>query len=329
MKKQSEGDQSQKFSEWAREFQETKPIADENSHAEIQQKVWAFKNHLVPFFGHLDLEDIGALHIDAYKALKLRGDPARHQKPLKTKTINNHLIILRRALRVAKEYKKLQEVPEIKPMKVKEKEPRFLSRDEISRLLEAAKGATAEDPAAPWEAMVRVALNTGLRIGELQALRWSDVDMVARSIVVRHSLDRAFGELKAPKNEKSRKLALNDKAYEALKGVFRIGEFVFGKRPKGEPYTYMGCQKALARLMAEAGIKGAGWHTLRHTFASHLVMGGTPLYHVRDLLGHSSLAMTQVYAHLAPETTKAAVDLLSQSFDELEPDEPSKLGKPS
>jgi len=62
--------------------------------------------------------------------------------------------------------------------------------------------------------------------------------------------------------------------------------------------------------LEHCGIKGASLHTLRHTFASHLVMNGTDVYTVQKLLGHSSIKTTEIYAHLAPDFLKAAVQKL-------------------
>ena len=71
----------------------------------------------------------------------------------------------------------------------------------------------------------------------------------------------------------------------------------------------MACR--IARVRKKAGLRKIGWHTLRHTFASHLVMRGVPLTAVQMLMGHSSVNTTMRYAHLAPSTLRAAIDLLN------------------
>lgn len=68
----------------------------------------------------------------------------------------------------------------------------------------------------------------------------------------------------------------------------------------------------LARICRKAGLRRVGWHMLRHTYASHLVMRGAKLIEVKELLGHASLEMTMRYAHLSPEARKAAVKLLDE-----------------
>ena len=68
----------------------------------------------------------------------------------------------------------------------------------------------------------------------------------------------------------------------------------------------------LWRACKKAGLRQIGWHALRHTFASHLVMRGASIKAVQELLGHSSIQMTMRYAHLAPEVARDAVNLLDK-----------------
>jgi site-specific recombinase XerD len=69
--------------------------------------------------------------------------------------------------------------------------------------------------------------------------------------------------------------------------------------------------KNIKAMAEKAGLEGVGVHTLRHTFASHLVMAGVDLATVQKLLGHSSITTTMIYAHLAPDHLRAAVEKLS------------------
>ena len=70
--------------------------------------------------------------------------------------------------------------------------------------------------------------------------------------------------------------------------------------------------KPLWRACRRAGLRRVGWHILRHTFASHLVMRGVPLKAVQELLGHTTIQMTMRYSHLAPEIGRQAVAVLEQ-----------------
>ncbi len=81
------------------------------------------------------------------------------------------------------------------------------------------------------------------------------------------------------------------------------------------PDTYLkndACRNAILRASKRAGLRPIGWHTLRHTFASHLVMRGVPPKAVQELLGHASIEVTMRYAHLSPDVKKDAVRALEQ-----------------
>src|SRR5205807_1135571 len=79
----------------------------------------------------------------------------------------------------------------------------------------------------------------------------------------------------------------------------------------GKPFD---CKRLIRRLRdvrRRANLRSFGWHTLRHTFASHLAMRGAPLHVVQALLGHSSIVMTMRYAHVAPSASRTAIDMLN------------------
>ena len=88
------------------------------------------------------------------------------------------------------------------------------------------------------------------------------------------------------------------------------GSFVFVNR-QGQPLDPDVLSHDFLKLVRSRAIKGASIHTLRHSFASHLVMSGADLYTVQKLLGHSSIKTTEIYAHLAPDYLKAAMQRLT------------------
>ncbi|MFC5697493.1 tyrosine-type recombinase/integrase [Pseudomonas sp. GCM10022186] len=149
--------------------------------------------------------------------------------------------------------------------------------------------------------MVVLTLNTGLRRGELFNLRWQDVNLQAKNITV-------AGE--GTKTSETRHIPLNTEALSTLKAWKKQGD--------GSGYTFPGqdgermtdVKTAWLELLKNAGVKDFRWHDLRHDFASRLVMAGVPLNTVRELLGHSDIKMTLRYAHLAPESKAAAVELI-------------------
>lgn len=147
---------------------------------------------------------------------------------------------------------------------------------------------------------------TGLRIGEASALQWRDVDLAGGTVTVRAS---------NTKTETTRTVPLNDFILGVLKAwrkqTREIGHVfyqVHGKhkgKPIGETKTFW------ARLLRLAKIENLRIHDLRHTFASWLVQEGEDLYVVKDLLGHSTIKITERYAHLGPRKGRAAVAKLT------------------
>ncbi len=179
---------------------------------------------------------------------------------------------------------------------------RYLTQAEAARLLEAA-ASLPKAPALPT--FIDLALNTGCRKHELLTLTWSDVDLDGRRMTLQGS---------NTKNGRRRVLPLNRKAIAALRerAAFRDrycpeAKHVFC-RQGGSPYADL--VKSFREACRRAAIEDFRIHDLRHTFASWLVMKGVRLIVVRDLLGHSSVKMTERYAHLAQESLVNAVALL-------------------
>lgn len=189
------------------------------------------------------------------------------------------------------------------------------TQEKIDRFLEAAKA----DPYIGAYEFYATAIYTGMRAGELCGLRWSDIDFAKRLITVGRSyagptksgairyipiLDPLLPILlEWEKNNPLVPLNPEDKAYVFLNphdhrplppdsGMLRAEE------PKYKRYGVFG------RVLRRAGIPRVRFHDLRHTFASHWVMRGGDLYKLRKILGHSTIAMTERYAHLAPDAFK-------------------------
>ena len=128
-----------------------------------------------------------------------------------------------------------------------------------------------------------------------------------KRIIVRRAVAR--GLIGTPKNGKAREVPLSDQAAAALGDHPGRGDLVFCA-PDGAMLTRGSTKWPLRRALARAGLRSIGWHCLRHTFASHLVMRGAPLKSVQELLGHSTIEMTMRYSHLSPDARRDAVRLL-------------------
>jgi len=142
------------------------------------------------------------------------------------------------------------------------------------------------------------------RINEIFSLEWDDVDFKRREIT-----------LKETKNNLSRSIPMNDLVEKTLdKHPRRIvdGEAcpLVLAHPDGKPYHTL--LKPFRKALTEAGLPRIRIHDLRHSFASNLVIAGMPLNVVQELLGHRDITTTMIYAHLAPNAKRTAVDSLMQ-----------------
>ncbi len=267
----------------------------------LDSKASILRHHLLPFFGSMLIDRIGPKEIELFKASRLR--PTRG-RALSNKTVNNMLTVLRRILSVASDWGVIPSTPRVAWLKVPPRRFRFLDFHEAERLVDAS----IREPLA--HAMIVVALNTGLRLGELLALRWDAVDLKAGRIHVREAVAR--GIIGTPKSGRAREVPLNNTVIAALRGWKHLrGPLVFCT-DDGRMMTKNEAKAPLRRARLKAGITELGWHDMRHSFASHLVMRGVPLKAVQELLGHATIEMTMRYAHLAPSVVRDAVCALDR-----------------
>ncbi len=174
--------------------------------------------------------------------------------------------------------------------------PSVLSREEVSRLLEAPDSDTPRG--LRDRAMLELLYGSGLRVSELVALRIQDLDL-------RRDVARVLG-----KGSKMRLVPFGEAAHQALESYLQRGRPALARAPtdvlflngRGRRLTRQGVWKLLKRYAAAAGIsKSIGPHTLRHTFATHLLQGGADLRAVQEMLGHADIATTEIYTHVGLE----------------------------
>jgi site-specific recombinase XerD len=257
------------------------------AHNSYRRDITSFKVHLIrQFKGHY-LAKITTKMIQDYKT--------QRAQQANVATVNRELCALKNCLRKAVEWGYLKTNPgsEIRLFKERPKSPRCLEKEEIAALLDQCL--------AHIYPIVVTALNTGMRRAELFHLEWSDVDLKKRMITVRNKDDWHT------KNYESRVIPMNNFLCEVLK-----------KQPQHINSNYVFCNQdgesfdnithGLDGAAKRASIGHISLHTLRHTFASHLVMAGVDLATVQKLLGHKDIKTTMRYAHLSPDHLKAAVE---------------------
>lgn len=177
--------------------------------------------------------------------------------------------------------------------------PEVLSAGEVARVL-----ARARNP--KHRALLMLLYSAGLRVGEVVRLRASDLDV-----------ERGLVRVRRGKGGKDRYTLLAKRAVEAVRvylDAFPTEGWLFpGARPERH-LTARSVQRVVKRAAAAAGLaKEVTTHTLRHSFATHLLEGGTNLRIIQELLGHSSARTTQIYTHVAMsslETVRSPLDNL-------------------
>lgn len=273
----------------------TKPLT------QAQQKA-AINHHVVPVLGRLRLDQVRTQHID--------GLVTAWRENSEAKTVNTRLGTVRRMLSLAVEWEILPRVPKVNFLKLSKDDPRFLTDDEMVALVSNAE--------PHWQSMILVGLRSGLRIGELRGLQWGDIDYTRGVIHVRRTDPgrRTMGATK-PKGNRDRTVPLTGDARAALMSLpqGKGSEWVWpallkrGGEKRSRARSEKGCWHAIERAAKKARVD-ATWHTLRHTYASHLVMRGVPIRTVQKWLGHASVKETEKYAHLYPDHGHAEANLL-------------------
>jgi len=179
---------------------------------------------------------------------------------------------------------------------------RFATVAEVAALIDAAE----MHKRAPYLAdLIRVAVNTGCRRGELLGLRWSQVDLEGGVIRLEGSDTKNGKPRRVPLNQQALKAVLTRERYRAANCPESLWVFC---RKSGK--RNISIQSSWEAVVQEVGLEDFHFHDLRHTCGSWLVQSGVPLADVKEVLGHSTIRMTERYAHNAPENCRAAVDRL-------------------
>ena len=263
------------------------------------------KNHIYPALGR---RPIGAITRKDCRDLVA----TVRDKTLKITTVRGIVRTLSAVLSQAVEDELLSANPALKMGKYlqrgdePEAEPDPFTREEVEHVV-----ATAREHFPTWHAWVLCGLRTGLRAGELRALKWEDVDWRGRYLLVQRSLVR--GVLTTPKNHQRRRVDLSSQLRVVLR-LWRRREsarwlalglprpdWVFATGT-GTSFDESNVRKAFARILTKADLHWRGPHQMRHTFASLLLQAGAPITYVSQQLGHHDSSITlRVYAHWLPE----------------------------
>lgn len=239
---------------------------------------------LMVFFGDLHLDEINLFIIERYKRERLAA-PTIHGRARKPASVNRELECLSRILSYAVECQVLESNPARKVRKLKQDNQRYryLSRSEEFALVEALQKAPVY-----LQSLVIIAIETGMRRGELLELQWDQIDLNLQTIYIKRS-----------KSGRPRVIPISRRALAALDLVRKTSGAVFGR------VCFKG---SWATALNRAGIKDFRFHDLRHTAATRWAERGADVYVIAALLGHHCLQTTMRYAHGSMERMRDIVN---------------------
>ncbi len=262
-------------------------IHAKNNHKKFKNQIY-YLNVLEKYFSNnKPVNDIKPNDIEKFKTY------LKDIKNLKNSSINRYLEILSKMFNLAIANKELTENPVSKTEKLKEDNIaiRYLTAEEELRLFKSV------DSFAPYlKPIIIMALQTGMRRGEILNLKWSNIK-------------DNYIELLETKSGKKRNIPISEKLKTVLESIPNDNEYIFYNPKTNEPYTDI--KKSWHKVIDEAKIKNFRFHDLRHTVATRMVEKGIDLLVVMDILGHTKIETTMRYAHPVTERKQAAINILN------------------
>jgi integrase len=277
----------------------TYPTSVGNRPSSIREKEIHVRIHLLPVLGRLRLDKING-EVVARLFARLR-TVLPGKKALAEKTIKNIRATMRRILASAKDWGEIAALPDLPRVKAPESSWDFFTWEETERLL-----ATCRDDEE--RALLMFAVHTGARAGEQLALQWGDIDWYNHLVVFRRSSTR--GIVGPTKSGRERKVPLTTKLEAALRKIKHLRSDRVFCNPDGSPYRLGQLHERFWTVSRRAGLRRLRWHDLRHSFGSQAAISGVPIIQVQQWMGHSTIAMTMRYAHLAPGAGAAWIRML-------------------
>lgn len=286
---------------------------------------YSLSGRILPALSHYKMEDISHVHINGFlQSLETDG--------LASATIKKQYNILNSIFKLAQKNDIIKKNPmeKVDPPVVTYKEGQVYNSDELKALYQLLNQEENKQQAL----IIKLALKTGLRKGEILGLQWNDVDFATNTIHVRYSLSytkKGGYLLKEPKTKNSvRKVAPPAKLMDELKKhiftkktdrmeakeLWQEGKYSFVfSADLGKPLHLDAPNRWWTRFLARKGFKKIRFHDLRHTAATDLINKGANLHSISKRLGHSSYVITtNIYGHYLEEADQKIADLLNEDY---------------
>ena len=261
----------------------------------------SIRNHLVPYFGDVELRRITREMVQRYLADKAKSRKADGSPTWTPKTINGTMVPLREMLGHAVEWGYLASSPAamVKPLRLEPREREILAPEELAAVLDAAEGQ--------HRLIFRMAALLGLRRGELLGLRWGDLELDRRRLHVRQTYtNTGFG---SPKSRAGRRMVpltpglVADLRRHRMAAPTNEHDLVFASSA-GTPIDPRNLITAWHRTLRRAGVRVLAFHSLRHTAVSLMIAReGLNPKQLQSVIGHASIQLTyDTYGHLMPDS---------------------------
>ena len=273
----------------------------------VAHDVSTFKSHIDTALGHLTVSQLERRDLDDWLTCQMG-------KGLKKSTVNKHIFLLNRMLKLSERWGYLPRggFYEIKLEKIPlgDFKQRFLTPGEIKRILDAS----VRDQNPFIHSLIKLLILTGARVGEARKARWLDL-----------SFDTNKWHVPVAKGGRSRTIYLNSEATKTFREI-RMIALSLGLPVRPENYIltnpktntlFNSFYSPWYRVMDRADLSDIRIHDLRHTYASILINNGVTIYEVQKLLGHSTVNITQRYAHLYPDHLHQKAENVSSYIREV------------
>ena len=320
--------------EWLDQWYElyVKPFVKKSTLASYECYI---NKHIKPTIGSIKLNDLNGIILQEFFNEKYKTGRLDKTGGLSSKTVLNIRQMLHAALKNALDNDLISKnyVEQVKLHKITTPETRVLTLDEQARLLN-----TLQEFPDEYSIGVLLCLSTGMRIGEMCALKWSCIDYNRKVIKIRQTLQRlpnfdahingkTIIVINTPKSEKSvRDIFVNDSLLEKLNDHKEYITKHYGCQCTADnqyvlthqcnkPVEPRTMQDAFKRFLKRANIEDVNFHALRHTFATRALENGIDYKTLSSILGHANVSTTMNrYAHALDDTKKAAMDVILSQF---------------
>jgi integrase len=291
-----------------------------------ERNLQIINNNLKPALGHIKLKSLSTHRIDHAWTWLLENGRADGRGGLSAQTIKHCHRLLSQSLKQAIKWRFVRGNPadDAKLPAIHKKESKTLTPHQTIDLLKALKGHRYYIP-------VLVAVMTGLRRGEVLALRWHRIDLETGIISVTESLEQSSSGLryKSPKSGKTRLVAISKLLVEELRvfklkqaelllqrGIRQSDDALLCAQANGDEFNPEDLSRRFPELLIRLGLPRITFHELRHTHATQLLQSGVHMKVMSERLGHSDIGITMnLYSHVVDGMQQDAVDLLDNTLN--------------